>query len=222
MPVRPPTVLQNFYTSSNPCRRPSAFTCLVIFTHLSSSSVAESVTRWVPIHPNWQTRMCRLTDLAMQLQVCLPFGRRMSYVSGYVDVSAAGWLVGWLVACQPLRACLTLGVSQWLCVSRLSPNHSLSVCMSVCLCFCVSVCLSLRLSLRVRETLLTMNLFFFNSNGTGADLPILSNEAMANHWVHVLINHLYLRTFNVQKQRCVQHITTRSEPQKTQKVCNFR
>ena len=31
-----------------------------------------------------------------------------------------------------------------------------------------------------------------NSRGTGADLPIQSNEAMAFRWISGLINHLYL------------------------------
>ena len=31
-----------------------------------------------------------------------------------------------------------------------------------------------------------------SSRGTGADLPIQSNEAMANQWMGGLINHLYL------------------------------
>ena len=33
---------------------------------------------------------------------------------------------------------------------------------------------------------------FRNSRGTGADLPIQSNEAMASQWKGGLINHLYL------------------------------
>ena len=36
---------------------------------------------------------------------------------------------------------------------------------------------------------------FFISRGTGADLPIQSNEAMAFRWMSGLINHLYLHNF---------------------------
>ena len=40
-----------------------------------------------------------------------------------------------------------------------------------------------------------VELFFLFSRGTGADLPIQSNEAMAFRWMSGLINHLYLRNF---------------------------
>ena len=37
--------------------------------------------------------------------------------------------------------------------------------------------------------------YFFNSRGTGADLPIQSNEAMAFRWMSGLINHLHLHFY---------------------------
>ena len=42
----------------------------------------------------------------------------------------------------------------------------------------------------------SFELFSFTMRrGTGADLPIQSNEAMAFRWMSGLINHLYLRNF---------------------------
>ena len=42
------------------------------------------------------------------------------------------------------------------------------------------------------EMLYTNNFFESYQQGTGADLPIQSNEAMASQWKGGLINHLYL------------------------------
>ena len=62
---------------------------------------------------------------------------------------------------------------------RSQDNHC--VCVCVCVYVCVCVCVT-RLKRRKTST----------SRGTGADLPIQSNEAMASQWKGGLINHLYL------------------------------
>ena len=46
--------------------------------------------------------------------------------------------------------------------------------------------------------------------GTGADLPIQSNEAMAFQWMSGLINHLYLHFFTIYGMRLSQEQPSRS------------
>ena len=55
--------------------------------------------------------------------------------------------------------------------------------MRVSVCVCVNAC-----TWRLPCT------FFSSCRGTGADLPILSNEAMASQWTHSLISCVYLRS----------------------------
>ena len=57
------------------------------------------------------------------------------------------------------------------------------MCMRVRVCVCVNAC-----TWRLQCT------FFSSCRGTGADLPILSNEAMASQWKHSLIICVYLRS----------------------------
>ena len=97
------------------------------------------------------------------------------------------------------------------------------VCVCVCVCvyiyICVCVCVDVKLLLRIfvffalfgakdfRFKFLLVNLVC--SRGTGADLPIQSNKAMAFRWMSGLINHLYLQ-YNQYGKRLSQEPPSRS------------
>ena len=60
-------------------------------------------------------------------------------------------------------------------------------------CVCVSTPVSKDTTLAISIPMTFQTLY--SSRGTGADLPIQSNEAVAFRWMSGLINHLYLHNF---------------------------
>ena len=100
-----------------------------------------------------------------------------------------------------LFACLPIYVCMHACMPA-CPSVCMFVCLFVCFvsfCFCMYVCkyVCMYVCVCVRHTLsLRVCSFHLASRGTGADLPIQSNEAMAFRWMSGLINHLYLQPWN--------------------------